>query len=328
MVSLRALMRRNCLSEKYSRATAMRVVYVVGILLLLLTACSSAGSTSDGARTVASPPDVQSAGEHDDWRISVVGPNGEEAWSFTEKELVEAFAREATKQLGTPGEFTHTYSAVNNWPTVRYYVANGYSVASILSAAGLNDVAQKIAFRGHDGYEISVTREQLMAPQFYYPRAYESEEGAERVYPIIAYRWRDGTRDLSAIRDDNPCFILGQRNTFEHTNPAFVQNVSAILVSAEQSAAWSPASTFPLPGPIASGEKVKLQHPDFGLVKLHYSLDGSDPDMHSPMYNPSTYQPELNAHISITEPTVIKVVVCGFGRPDSEIATFEFLPQE
>ena len=69
---------------------------------------------------------------------------------------------------------------------------------------------------------------------------------------------------------------------------------------------------------------MKLQHPYFGLVKLHYTLDGSDPTHMSPMYNPSTYQLELNIPIPITAPTVIKVLATGYGKNDSEIAVFEF----
>jgi hypothetical protein len=57
------------------------------------------------------------------------------------------------------------------------------------------------------------------------------------------------------------------------------------------------ATTFPTEGRIAAGESVKLQHKFSGLVKLHYTLDGTDPTELSPMYNPSTYQPELNLPI-------------------------------
>jgi len=132
---------------------------------------------------------------------------------------------------------------------------------------------------------------------------------------------------LGGIRDDNPCLIIGQRNPFEHTNPAFVENISEIIVSDAPCEAWPPATTFPKPEFIAAGELVKLQHPDYGLVKLHYTLDGSEPTMLSPMYNPSTYRPELNVPIPITGPTVIKVLVCGYGKSDSEIAVFEFAPK-
>ena len=276
----------------------MRIKYLILILLLLLTACT---------------PVSETPGDSDAWRIRVIGSAGE-VWSFTETDLTEPF--------------THVYSTINNWPTPRFYAAEGYSVASILMAAGLYETAQTVTFRGADGYEISMTREQLLAPQYFYPQVGENEEGAEPVFPIIAYRWREGTDDLEKLRDNKPGLIIGQRNPFEHTNPAFVVGVAEIIVSETPCEVWPAASTFPLPGPIAKGETVKLQHPDYGLVKLHYTLDGSEPTMLSPMYNPSTYQPELNVPIPIIEPAVIKALVYGYGKANSEIVVFEFIPQD
>ena len=263
----------------------------------------------------------------DSWRIRIIGGNGEEVRSFTELELVATLADMPALPSGIPGQFAHVYSTVNNWPTTRFYAAEGYSVASILMAAGLYDAAQTVSFRADDGYSVSLTREQIFAAQRYFPHVNENEDGAEPVYPIIAWRWREGSDDLGAVRDENPCLIFGQRNPFEHTNPAFVENVSEIIVSTAPCEKWPPALTFPAPGLIASGETVKLQHPDYGLVKMHYTLDGGDPTMLSPMYNPSTYQPELNVPIPITEPTVIKAIVFGYGKADSDIAVFEFTPQ-
>ena len=79
---------------------------------------------------------------------------------------------------------------------------------------------------------------------------------------------------------------------------------------------------------IAPGETVKLQHPSFGLVKLHYTLDGTEPTELSPMYNPSTYRPELNVPIPITEDTVIKVIAVGYGKRNSPVAAYTFtVPQ-
>ena len=129
---------------------------------------------------------------------------------------------------------------------------------------------------------------------------------------------------MGDIREDKPTLIIGQRNPFEHTNPAFVEGVAEIVVDGDACDAWAAATTFPLPGAIAAGETVKLQHPDYGLVKLFYTLDGSDPTMLSAMYNPSVYQPELNVPIPIEGPTVIKVIAVGYGKNDSEVAEFSF----
>ncbi|MDR0468786.1 MAG: chitobiase/beta-hexosaminidase C-terminal domain-containing protein [Peptococcaceae bacterium] len=296
------------------------------LLTLLLGACAGNGDTprqSDGQGQIESPL-LAEADLDNEWRISVVEGSGAEVCSFTEKELVAAIASLDSLPQGAPGRFAHAYSTINNWPTSRFYAADGYDAASVLALAGLYDTAQTITFRGVDGYEISLTREQIFSPQYNYPHAGEDGDGAEPVFALIAWRWREGSDDMASIRADKPCFIIGQSNPFEHTNSAFVESVSEIIVSDAPCEQWLAATIFPMPGAIAAGEKVKLQHPDFGLVKIHYTLDGNEPTPLSPMYNPSTYQPELNVPIPVNETTVIKAIVCGYGKSDSEIAEFMF----
>ena len=312
-------------------------LFAIIISLSLLTACTQAENAPMGepsgqppsqpsVSATITPEQPSATPDYDAWRIRVIGPSGDEVWSFTETELANGPQAQDSPFSQSAGAFSHVYSTINNWPTPRFYAADGYIIADILAAAGLYETAQTVTFRANDGYEASLTREQLFEPQHYYPHVGENDEGAAQVYPIIAYRWRKGTDDLDTIRDENPCLIIGQRNPFEHTNPVFVENLSEIIVSDAPCEAWPAASTFPPPGIIANGETVKLQHSSYGLVKLHYTLDGSDPTPLSAMYNPSTYQPELNVPIPITEPTLIKVLVRGFGKTDSEIAEFEFIP--
>ncbi len=129
---------------------------------------------------------------------------------------------------------------------------------------------------------------------------------------------------MAKAKPDAPCLIIGQSHPAEQTNPAFVINVSEIIVSNKGPETWEPATSFPAEGKIAAGESVKLQHKYIGLVKLHYTLDGTDPTENSPVYNISSYQPELNIPITIKDDTVIKVLVTGYGKENSEIATFTF----
>jgi len=255
------------------------------------------------------------------WRINITDTSGNILWSFTERKLNRLPQEQACA-------FSHAYSTINNWPAARFYAADGYTIEGILKAAGVLETAQRITFRAPDGYEASLTREQLLSPQFYYPNVRENDTGALPVKPLLAYRWREGSTELNDIDENKPTLIFGQRNPFEHTSPAFVANISEIIVDDTPAGAWAAAGTFPQAGVIAAGETVKLQHPFYGLVKLHYTLDGSDPTPLSPMYNPSTYQPELNVPIPITEPVTIKVLVTGYGRDDSDIAVFEFMIAE
>lgn len=222
--------------------------------------------------------------------------------------------------------FDHIYSTINNWPTPRFYAARGITVRSILKAAGVLDTAQLITFRSPDSYEMSFTREQILdTPRFYYPQVEtDSAEGAETVEAVIAYEYKEGADDMAAVVPDTPCLIIGQSYPDEHTNPAFVVGVSEIIVSDKKPQPWEPATAFPTAGKIAAGELVKLQHKSQGLVKIHYTLDGSVPSCLTTIYNPSTYQPELNKPIPIDGDTVIKAIVTGYGRPDSRVAEFSY----
>jgi len=304
----------------------IKLILLIALVMLLIAGCSADLQPPDGVPPAGTPPvepglpPEPPAGPVDDpdaWRINVVSVSGDVLWSFTEGDLRRLPPEQAC-------DFTHAYSTINNWPTALFYAADGYSIEGILRAAGVYDIAQTITFRAPDGYEASLTREQLLSPQFFYPNVSENENDAAPVKPIIAYRWRERTENLSEIYENKPTLIFGQRNPFEHTNPAFVVNVAEIIIDERPCDIWQEASTFPLQGAIASGETVKLQHPSYGLVKLFYTLDGSEPTVFSTMYNPSTYQPELNVPIPITERTVIKVLVTGYGKLDSEIAEFEF----
>ena len=299
--------------------------------ILLLTACASGSQQEQLPVTTSLAPAVpqntgeeaegngQSNADEDSWRIRVVVPSGDEIWSFTEAELIALPEGQALAATGV-------YSTINNWPSARFYAAEGFSIEGILKLAGVLDTAQTITFRAADGYEVSLTREQLFCERFFYPNVGEDAVGAEPVLPIIAYRWREGSADISELRSDKPSLIFGQSNQHEHTNPAFVIGVAEIVVDDSKCDTWDMASVFPSPGLIAEGETVKLQHQFFGLVKLHYTLDGSDPTIASTMYNPSTYQLELNVPILLTEPTIIKVLVFGYGKNNSDIAEFEFTP--
>ena len=271
--------------------------------------------------TVSAPNNASpSAGHGEGWIIRVENTAGEILFEFTEAEL---------RTLLQAGHEINAcvYSTINNWPSARFFVAEGWGVRGLLQASGVFETVRRVTIRAADGYEVSLTREQLFGEQFYFPRVGESFEEAVPVEPMIAYRWREGTDDISEVRDDKPVFIFGQRTPYEHTNPAFVVGVAEIIVDFEPCEAWQAADTFPRPGLIEPGETVKLQHPFFGLVKMYYTLDGSEPTMLSALYNPSTYQTELNKPIPVTEPVTIKVLVTGYGRDDSEVAVFDFRPE-
>lgn len=269
----------------------------------------AAGKVVDSTRPVISP-------EQQKLTITVKGDGIDGEKKFTLGELAD---------LPNSG-FQHVYSTINNWPASRFYAAKGINVRSILKAAGVLDKAQVITFRSRDSYKVSFTREQLLdTKRYFYPKIKDGlTDMAQTVEPIIAYEYKEGSGNMEAAEPGKPCLIIGQSNPLEHTNPAFIVNVSEIIISNKEVSAWEPATTFPKEGKIAVGEAVKLQHKYFGQVKLHYTLDGSEPTELSPMYNISTYQPGLNLPIPITKDTVIKVLATGYGKKNSAVTSFVF----
>jgi len=218
-------------------------------------------------------------------------------------------------------QFEGLYSTINNWPTAKTYAARGITIEGLLKSAGLYDKAQIITIVSRDGYKQSFTRNQMLDAKQYY---YVDNKEVDIVKSILAYEYKEDSTNLEEVNENKLCFVIGQTNYNEHTNPVFIEDVVEIKVSFDKPEKWDNVFTFPAEGGIDMGEKIKLQHKDYGLVKIYYTLDGTDPTTLSSMYNPSTYQPELNAPIEITENTVIKAFAVGYGKEDSDIVTFKF----
>ncbi|MDD3269289.1 MAG: FN3 associated domain-containing protein [Syntrophomonadaceae bacterium] len=246
---------------------------------------------------------------------------------FTGNGLTKESRMTLQEMLALPdARFEHVYSIINNWPAKKKYAARGVTLAAVLKAAGVKDEAKSITVKGEDGYEYSFTREQLLeTKRYYFPGFIERDSsGAEPVKPIIAYQYIENSDKLSEVREDSLCLIIPQANVNEQTNHTFVKGVKEIVVTADDPGKWTEATVFPPAGKIAGGDTAKLQHQEIGMVKMYYTLDGSIPTEESTLYNPSTYQPELNKPIVIDKDTTIKVLVKGFGKYDSDIAEFHY----
>ncbi|MDD3652575.1 MAG: FN3 associated domain-containing protein [Desulfotomaculaceae bacterium] len=253
--------------------------------------------------------------------------NSEQSVLVTGNGVRQEIRMNLEEMLQLPGaRFEHVYSTVNNWPTRKKYAVKGVKLATVLQAAGIKDEAQCITVKGKDDFEWSFTREQLLdTPRFYYPEVISGDpSGAEPVEPVIAYEYMENSDDLSEARADDLCLIVPQAYVHEQTNHTFVKGVREIMVTVEDPGKWAPATVFPQAGKITRGDTVKLQHQEIGKVKMYYTLDGSTPSENSTLYNPSTYQPELNKPIRIDGGTTIKVFVQGFGKYDSDIAEFRY----
>ncbi|MGI5920885.1 MAG: FN3 associated domain-containing protein [Syntrophomonadaceae bacterium] len=270
------------------------------------------------------------AGCHGDKNVSTSQPGNpglEKEINITGDGITKPGPLTLKKVMELPdAQFEHIYSIINNWPAQKELVARGVKISAVLKAAGITSEAKCITIKGKDGYESSFTRQQLLeTKRYYFPHVKEGDSSqAELVEPIIAYEYLENSNRLSEARTDSLCLIVPQANVKEQTYHTFVKDIQEITVSKEDPGKWETATVFPAAGKITRGDTVKLQHYKLGRVKLYYTLDGSIPTEKSMLYNPSTYQPELNKPIVINQDTTIKVLVKGFGKYDSDIAEYHF----
>ena len=127
--------------------------------------------------------------------------------------------------------------------------------------------------------------------------------------------------------------LYGQRAVTQQTNARFAKYVTKIEVLTDKVPQWDPPVASVAPGEVTAGTRVVLERQYNDEDKVHYTLDGSNPTLDSPMYNwiasrwwssRADELDEINRPIEITHNTTIKAFVSGPGRADSDIVTFEY----
>lgn len=236
------------------------------------------------------------------------------------------------------------YSAINNWPTKKMYVARGVRLADLLAETGLKDEAKVIKVKATDGYSMTFTRKELLQDmRYYYPGLQESHEyygyipgsteGAVEVETILALANAEGNNFdyLSSI--DAPTLMTGQRYVTEQSNSAFVKYVCTIEVTTIAPAKWENPAVTPAAGTVAAGTKVTLSTSNMDGDNIHYTTDGSDPTFESPMYNwikkrfwntRANVLETINHPIDVKQNMTIKAIAIGFGKADSDIVSFNY----
>jgi hypothetical protein len=159
--------------------------------------------------------------------------------------------------------------------------------------------------------------------------------GAVKVESIIGLVSAEGTDDPSYMNDTNtPLLMLGQRAVTEQTGPLFVKYVNKIEVLTSPIPKWDAPRADPGSGTVPAGTLVRLNNNNMDIDKIHYTTDGSTPDLNSPIYNWIARRwwaargegtvAEINHPIAITKDTTIKAVTIGPGKEDSEVVTFTY----
>ena len=314
----------------------VRKKWLGGVLITLLSLLFLAGSFS--LMMPAAAGAEMSTMAEDEVVLTITGSGVEKEVEFTRDDLV---GMKPYQQV--------VYTAINTWPTKKWYVGEGVKLNDLLDKAGLKSGVKEnglVKFIARDGFHMTFTAQQLLQDERYiFPNFKEgggdadghvpgSTLGQKPVDTIIGLVSAEGTANSRYMNDLNaPLLMLGQRAVTEQNGQSFVKNVRTIEVLDEFPSQWEePTANLPS-GEVPVGTLVELSSTYNDDDKVHYTIDKSTPTIESPMYNWIASRwwssrgedvEKINHPIEITEDTTIKAIVIGPGKRDSEVVTFEY----
>lgn len=274
----------------------------------------------------------------------IVPPVGDVVLTITGNGLAKE-VKLTRAELQNMQQCQQVYSAINTWPTKKWYVGKGVKLRDLLDLAGINGYQGLIKFTSADGYTMQFTAQELLNDTRYYFPNFKgasdgdghvpgSSAGAQTVEPIVALLSAEGTNNPAYMNDLNALmFMMGQRAVTEQTGQLFVKNLSKIEVLSAAPPRWDTPQADPGSGEVPVGTKVKLSNANMDDDKIYYTTDGSIPTINSPMYNwianrwwssRSEVLDTINHPIEIKEDTIIKAITIGPGKTDSEVAVFTY----
>ncbi len=255
--------------------------------------------------------------------LTVTGDGVEQTIEFTLDDL------EALQQK------TDTYAGYNRWPSLNVFEdMTGPTLQSILDTAGLKENATLIKFKeAGDVYNYFTKKEILDTPRYYFPNG---GEGSEKAAPNGNEAGKVRVETIIALNEADGKLVYGQLAPHELTvckslmleEMCLGGTIEVMTTPLEQ---WAMPDAYPGAGVVAPNAEVNLQYQE-GLPQsaiVYYTLDGSEPTVKSQIFNISypTFQPELNGPIVIDKDLTIKTRTIGYGKLDSEVATYQYTIQ-
>ncbi len=252
-------------------------------------------------------------------------------------------------QLRAMDQHQQVYSAINTWPTKKWYVGKGVKLTQLLDLAGIKEDAKLIKFISNDGYAVALTVQELLKDKrYYFPHFNDnaaggdgdgnipgSPAGKQPVEPIIALVSVEGSNNPDYMNDLNTLLLMtGQRSVTEQNGNLFVKYLSKIEVLTTEPQKWDSPQANPDSGEVPAGTMVALSSLHMDDDKIYYTTDGSTPNVDSPMYNwiakrwwsaradvVGIYNHPIGP---INKNTTIKAITIGPGKADSDIVTFSY----
>ncbi|HQD76211.1 MAG TPA: S-layer homology domain-containing protein [Bacillota bacterium] len=251
-------------------------------------------------------------------------------------------------QLESMEQYQHVYSAINTWPTKKWYVGKGVKLRDLFKMAGMTDEAKLVRFTSRDGYVVNLTVKELLEDKRYYFPGLKGEDSKDgdghipgsaenpvEVEPILALVSVEGSNNPEYMNDLNSLLLmLGQRAVTEQNGNLFSKYVNKIEVLTTEPEKWDAPQANPGSGEVPAGSMIALSNANMDDDKIYYTTDGSTPTINSPMYNWIARRwwssraedlGKINRPIGpINEDTVIKAITIGPGKYDSDVVTFTY----
>ncbi len=269
----------------YKRFTAAFVIVLLLFMIIPLNALAAEGSAET---------------------LTIKGDGVSQEIIFSRAQL-EAMASAITKDI---------YSAANNFPTEKTMYRKGVSLLYLLEQAGMKGTPGQLKFISSDGYTRTFTYEELVKDARYY---YSPNGSRVSVPTIIAFA--DSSKGFNSMSPIELVLTMGQRVKGEQNNPWFVKYLQTIEVISSEPDKWPQVTFSQTAG--TEGMMFELKHSNYDAVKIYYTLDGSDPDINSTVYNVSAsyYQPDLNRPILVKGDTEIRAIAIGAGKRHSLVSS-------
>lgn len=241
----------------------------------------------------------------------------------------------------------YLYSAINTWPTKKWYVGEGVKLWDLLLKAGIKqEEAKLLKFYATDGYMVTLTFKELFQDKRYRFPHFKTDSDADGHIPgdpsdkveipvTIGLLSVEGSDNPRYMNDLNTLMLmLGQRAVTEQTGNLFVKNLSKIEVLTAEPEKWDAPQANPPGGEVPPGTMVTLSNLHMDDDKIYYTLDGSTPTLESPMYNwiasrwwaaRGDVLGNINRPIGpLNGDTTIKALTIGPGQLDSEVITVHY----
>lgn len=240
-------------------------------------------------------------------------------------------------QLKALPQTTCDYTGYNYYPSLQLYKnTTGVTLKTLFEqAGGLKENATIIKIKSSGGaFSYHTKRDLIDLPRYYFP-AGEDDSDCSDWPPAGRGSWDGAVPAETMIAYINGGkLIFGQQDPLEPTCckgeqiEALLQPSCIIEVTTESPGQWDMPWAEPDSGSVIPGTTVKMHYGDDSLyhTRIYYTLDGSEPTVHSNIFNISypTFRPWFNKPIPITGDITIKARAIGLGKLDSEVRTFQY----